>query len=167
MQTLILIICLLAISVFFYYRSKGENSLSRRLGISDARSISPVISTSPITKISDPVTAAATILISLQSEEFVLGDADEEVIEKLLLNITDQETVNAAIEYAKWAVIEVSDATFVIDRLGNLLRSHLDNREKQQFLEMLDEANLKIGGCYDFSSSRIRLAQQMGLEIAH
>ncbi len=167
MQTLISIICLLAIAVFFYRRSKGKNSISRRLGISDAKSIRPVITTSPITKISDPVTAAATLLVSLQSEEFVLGDADEEIIENLLLNIAEQETVDAALGYAKWAVIEVSDASFVIDRLGTLLRSQLTDSEKQQFLAMLDEANTNIGGCYDFGSSRMRLAQQMGLETAH
>ncbi len=167
MQTLILIICLLAVAVFFYRRSKGESGISRRLGISSTRSFRPAIGTSPSTKISDAVTAAATLLVSLQSEEFVLGDADEEIIEKLLLNITDEETASTAMGYAKWAVIEVSDASFVIDRLGSLLRSQLTDSEKRQFLEMLDEANLNIGGCYDFGSSRMQLAKQMGLETTH
>ena len=30
-----------------------------------------------------------------------------------------------------------------------------------------DESNSKIGGCFDYSTSRSRLAKNIGLEIAH
>ena len=167
MSTLIVIICLLIVAIYFYHRAKSQNSLAVRLGISENRKFVPIGKTSAVTRISDPVVAAATLLFSIQSEEFVLGDADEEIIENLLLKISDQESVASAIHYAKWAIGEVNDANFVIERLGELLSTQLDKEEKIQFLEMMDEANIKIGGCYDYSTSRACLAKNMGLEIAH
>jgi hypothetical protein len=167
MSTLIVIIGLLIVAVYFYHRAKSQSSLSVRLGIPQNKTFLPIVKTSAITRISDPVVAAATLLYSIQSEEFVLGDADEEVIENLLLKIADQEIVASAINYARWEIIEVNDANFVIERLGEFLSAQLDKEEKIQFLEMTDEANLKIGGCYDYSTSRSRLAKNIGLEIAH
>ncbi|MCP4182683.1 MAG: hypothetical protein GY761_05115 [Hyphomicrobiales bacterium] len=167
MSTLIVIIGLLIVAAYFYHRAKSQTSLSVRLGISQNKPFMQIGKTSAITRIGDPVVAAATLLFSIESEEFVLGDADEEVIENLLLNIASQEAVTSAIDYAKWAVIEVNDANFVIERLGKLLSAQLDKKEKIQLLEMTDEANFRIGGCYDYSNSRARLAKNMGLEIAH
>lgn len=167
MSTLIFITGLLLIALYFYHRAKSESGISARLGITYNQKFLPIGKTSAITRIGDPVVAAATLLFAIQSEEFVLGDADEEVVEDLLLKIADKDAVSAAISYAKWAVIEVSDLEFTIERLGELLSAQLDEEEKIQFLNMIDEANVMIGGCYDYSTSRARLAKKIGLEIAH
>jgi len=170
MQAFAVIVGLMAIALFFYYRAKAESDMTGRIGIpgngAPGRAIRRIAGSSPIANIGDPITAAATLMVSMQSEEFVLGDGDEEIIEKLLLNIGDKNAIEAAMDYAKWAAIEVADAKFTIDRLGKYLRTQLDDSEKVHFLELLDEANQKIGGCYDFGSSRMRLARKMGLEVA-
>lgn len=166
MSTLVIITGLLIAATYFYYRAKSQSSMTVRFGVSNKRNLIPISKTSPVTRISDPVVAAATLLYSIQSEEFVLGDADEEIIESLLLKISNQEAVSSAVDYAKWAVFEVNDANYVIERLGEFLNAQLDEDEKIQLLEMMDEANLKIGGCYDYSGSKTLLAKNMGLEIA-
>jgi len=167
MSTLIFIFGLIIVAVYFYHRAKSQNSLSARLGIQQNKTFLPIGKTTAITRISDPVVAAATLLYSMQSEEFVPGDADEDIIKNLLLKIADQQVVDSAIDYAKWAIMEVNDANFVIERLGDLLNAQLDKKEKIEFLKMTEEANSKIGGCYDYANSRSRLAKNIGLEIAH
>ena len=127
MQTFAVIIGLMGVALFFYYRAKAEGDGANRLAVPGGRTrrkaIARLSGSSPISDINDPITAAATLMIAIQSEEFVLGDGDEEIVEKLLLNIGDKDSVGSAMDYAKWAVIEVADAKFTIDRLGKYLRT--------------------------------------------
>lgn len=118
---------------------------------------------SPITAIDNPLIAAATLMFSTQSEEFVLGDHDEEVIAELLLTLADKEDVEEAIVYARWAISQIGDPKMVIDKLGIFLKSQLSDDEKLKFLDLLEEANTKIGGCYNFAATNQRLANKMGL----
>lgn len=120
---------------------------------------------SPITAIDNPLIAAATLLFSTQSEEFVLGEGDEEVIEKLLLNLANKENVSEAMIYARWAITQIGDPKMVIDKLGVLLKSQLKDDEKHQLMELLKQANTQIGGCYNFDVTSGRLARKMGLEV--
>ena len=120
-----------------------------------------------VTAIDDPLVAAATLMVSIQSEEFVLGDGDEEIIAILLARLIEGEAPEQALDYAKWAALQGPNTSYVIDALGNFLRQQLTRPEKMEFLELLDEADQKIGGCHDYGSSRLRLASQMGLKVLH
>ena len=167
MATLIVLSALLLIAIGFYYRSKNTNSIVRRLGIQNDRGFRPLGRRSPVAKINDPIIAAATLIIAVQSEEFVLGEGDTDIVEQLLMRITDQEQAIYATSYAHWAVIEVGELDYIIETLGSFLGQHLNDDEKLEFLEMLDDANSSIGGSYDFDATRRQLIQYLGFETTH
>jgi len=170
MQTLIAIAGFIGLVFLWWSRFKTAKSVATKvggvLGHMQYTRESKKAGLASLGEIKSPVVAAATIIVSLQSEEFVLGEGDEEIIETLLLRISSREEVSEAMIYAKWAVLQGVSANEIVARLGGFLKSQLDDEEKIWFLELLDEANNAIGGCYDFANSRARLAQSMGLEIA-
>ncbi len=175
MSILTIIITILCIGIVWRYRinntvkntERGVEQLNEgRISLQNEL-LSNMTSLAPVASIKDPLVAAATLMVSIQSEEFVLGDGDEEVIGDLLAALSGVEGVEEAINYAKWAVLQVPDAQLTIDELGNFLKSQLTRSEKIDFLELLDEANRKIAGCRDYESSRMRLASKMGLTVLH
>ena len=167
------IICFLVIGLFWWITMKrsGKNvgRIVSRIGSARGsmrrRALRDIANLSPITAIQKPLIAAATIMVSIQSEEFVLGDGDEEILEILLARLAGEQEIEEAMKYAKWAILQVTDSNAVVDKLGGFLKLQLDNNEKIQFLGLLDEANAKIGGCYDFAASKLRLANMMGIEV--
>ena len=88
------------------------------------------------------------------------------MIEEMLLNLADKDSVNEAMIYAKWAILQGTERKLVIDKLGTFLKLQLSEDEKIGFLNLLDTANQEIGGCYDYSASRDRLIRRIGLESA-
>ena len=172
MSILATIIAILAIAFFWRLRNSGARSASaqiaERIGVrSDMRRRSgrDLTDLSPINAIKSPLVAAATLMVKTQSEEFVLGDGDEEIIQQLLLDLAPSEEVDEAMHYAKWAVLEISDSDLVIDELGYFLKTQITDAEKTQFVELLELANRKIGGCYDFAASRTRLIKSLEMEV--
>ena len=174
MHILIAVIGVIMSAVFWWYRIKtaskavGEvaNQVGKVRGNIKRKGLRKKASMSPITAIDNPLIAASTLLFSMQSEEFVPGEKDEEVIAGLLLNLADKNSVEEAVIYAKWAVLQVPDSKLVIDKLGKFLKDQLSENEKNEFLALLDAADDEIGGCYNFNASRNRLLRRLGLASA-
>ena len=169
------IIGILALVIAWWYKIRSAGKITREVadifgitpGNLSQKALRKLSSNSPITAIQNPLVAAATIIIAIQSEEFVLGQSDEDFIEGLLSPLGEAAQVDEAMTYGKWAAFEISDINVIIDKLGEFLKYQLDKSEKTQFLSMLDEANLEICGCYDYKASRLHLASKLGLEVLH
>ena len=174
MHILVAIFGVIMTAVIWWYRLKsaskavGEvaNQIGKVRGNLRRKNLLKKADMSPITAIDSPLVAASTLLFSMQSEEFVLGDGDEAVIEEILLNLADKDSVSEAMTYAKWAILQGSERKLIIDKLGTFLNSQLSEDEKIGFLNLLDAANQEIGGCYDYNASRNRLIRRIGLESA-
>ena len=174
MHILIAIFGVIMTAVVWWYRLKtaskavGDvaNHIGKIRGNLRRKNLLKKADMSPITAIASPLVAASTLLFAMQSEEFVLGEGDEAVIEEMLLNLADKDSVNEAMIYAKWAILQGTERKLVIDKLGTFLKLQLNEDEKIGFLNLLDSANQEIGGCYDYSASRDRLIRRIGLESA-
>ena len=175
MHILAAIIGFLGIALFWWYRLKDAGKVAGEVasklgtirGNIRREALRKKAGMSPITAIDNPLIAAATLLYSNQSEVTKLGKNEEETIAVILRSIGDQESLQEAIIYARWAVTQIDDTSMVIDKLGKFLRTRLNNEEKYEMLEMLEEANRSIAGSNNFPRSKIRLAGKMGIEIAH
>lgn len=119
----------------------------------------------PIIAIDDPVTAAATILAAIASEDSVLSPDLETQIRTQLEIIANGPKLDEALVYAKWASNQVANVTSVIDIAGTFLASKLSNEEKHQFVDMVLDA-VPASKRHQFFPERIkRLKQKLGLEV--
>jgi hypothetical protein len=162
-------------AIFWWYRLRDAGRIAGKVaskvgtvrGNMRRKALRSKAGMSPITAIDNPLIAAATLMFSTQSEEFVLGDGDEQIIQELLLSLADQESVEEAMIYSKWAITQIGDPNMVIDKLGVFLKTQLEKPEKLRFLELLSEANSEIGGCYNFAATSKRLSRMMGLQTTN
>ncbi len=175
MHILAAIIGFIAMGLFWWYRLRetarvaGEvaNKIGTVRGNIRRKNLRDKANMSPITAIDNPLIAAATLMFSIQSEEFVLGDGDEEIIEELLLSLADRKSVEEAMIYGRWAITQITDSGLIVDKLGEFLKTQLEEQEKQQFLSLLQKADREIGGCYNFIATSKRLSRKMGLEVTN
>ena len=171
MNILVAILAIIAVYMLWYFRPRSAAGRAKRgvkrLSAQTSNLKRDATGFAAIKAIDDPMVAAATLMVSIQSEEFVLGEGDEEIIAILLARLVEGETAERALEYGRWAALQEPDTNLVIDTLGNFLKQQLTRPEKVEFLELLDEAEQKISGCHDYGSSRMRLASQMGLKVLH
>jgi hypothetical protein len=122
---------------------------------------------SPVTAIDDPVVAAATILVSIHSDDVALSPTTETAILTGLREIATPAAAEEAMIYAKWAVSQVEDASIVIGHAGSFLASRLTAEEKRQLMDLADGIEGKAGCAPRLLTVRTRrLRQKLGLQVA-
>ncbi|MEZ5812434.1 MAG: hypothetical protein R3D45_13560 [Rhizobiaceae bacterium] len=144
MHVLLGLLGILAAAAIWWWRLKtlGEaanvalDTIGRARGNMRRRQLRRLAEQSPITAIDDPVVAAATILVAIHSEDGGLDPEREAVIGEALSAIAPAKARDEALIYAKWAVSQVPDTPFVIDRAGGFLASRLNGSEKAQLVEI-------------------------------
>ncbi len=122
---------------------------------------------SPITAIEDPVVAAATILISIYSEDGPFLPEVEENIRQTIGGIAGSEgALDEAMIYAKWAASQVDDTLLVIDRAGRFLNSKLNETEKEQLISLVNSVTSDPGLRPKLYKIRMdKLRQRLGLTV--
>lgn len=172
MQFVLAIFIIFFASYILWRRIAGSNSGAKK-SPADMLAIDNFIpppnkyqaSKSFIINVENPLSAAAILLVSIQSEEFVLGDSDEEIITDLLCSLASQDEVEKAMEFAKVTAVSLSNRSMLIDKLGAYLKETLDGEEKYQLLVLFRKANEEIRGCFDFESRFDNLAKKMDFQM--
>ncbi len=166
------IIGFIGMALFWWYRIKDAkravdditNTVSKFRGSRKRKALRQQANLSPITAIDNPLVAAATLMIAIQSEEFVLGENDEDDIGKILLNLANQKQVEEAMIYAKWAYQQVPYSEVIIDQLGTYLNNQLTDEEKNNFLDLLKQADDMIGGCHNLANTLAVLSDKLNID---
>lgn len=92
----------------------------------------------PVAAIDDPVVAAATVMLSIASEDQPVSDALEARVREAVAPIAPtKDKAEEAVTYAKWASNQVADVPTVIDQTANFLTGKLDEAEKEQLVAMV------------------------------
>lgn len=146
--------------------SHAVDTVGRMRGNLRRRKLRKQAEMSPVTAIDDPVVAAATILVSIHSEDQPLLPDQEEAIRSELSGIAAGDAVEEAVIYAKWAASQVADVPLVVDRAGKFLATRLNNAEKDQLVRMTEQVAEEAGEAPKFHRLRVeRLRQKLGLMV--
>jgi uncharacterized tellurite resistance protein B-like protein len=175
-QIVSLILALMGIvggAVFWWYRMKATNdaanevfdAVGRVRGNMRRGKIRKKAAMAPISAIDDPVVAAATIMVSIITEDTVLSPLVEQPIRAQLANIAAPAKLDETMLYAQWATNQVADVQSVIDIAGAYLSKELSENEKQELVEMIIAA-APVDKRSDLFPQRIkRLQQKLGLKL--
>lgn len=90
----------------------------------------------PLTRVDDPLLAAAILLVSLAEVRGPLTREDEDSIGALITNTTGQKDVSEALADARWASQKVPDVNQVIRRLLPLWKDKLVPHERKDLVHM-------------------------------
>lgn len=146
MHILLAILGVLGVGAFWWYRLKymkdaaGEvaDVVGRVQGNIRRSKLRKKAALSPITAIDDPVTAAATVIMAIAAEDVLVSEALEKRVREQMAGIAETDSqVDEAVIYAKWASDQVADVGTVIDKAAALLKSRLDEGEKEQLIAMV------------------------------
>lgn len=149
MHILLLIVGAFGAAAFWWYRLKYmrdaavevTDAVGRIRGNVRRNSLRKKAALSPVTAINDPVTAAATIIIAIASEDTVISDAlAERVAAEIRVIAESDEKAQEAVIYARWAANQIDDVGLVIDKTADLLKARLDEPEKEQLVQMVHAA---------------------------
>lgn len=119
----------------------------------------------PVASINDPLTAAATIMASIASEDSVLSPDLEQSMRTQLERIETGKKLDEAIVYAKWASEQVATVTSVIDIAGKYLSQKLNEEEKLDLIDMVIDAVPQDKRHQAFPERLKRLRQKLGLLV--
>ena len=160
-------------AVFWWYRMKATSdaanevfdAVGRVRGNMRRGKIRKKAAMAPISAIDDPVTAAATIMVSIITEDTVLSPLVEQPIRAQLANMVTPAKLDETMIYATWATNQVADVQNVIDVAGTYLSKQLSEDEKQELIDMiLTDAPLDKRS--ELFPQRIkRLQQKLGLKL--
>jgi uncharacterized tellurite resistance protein B-like protein len=171
-----LIIALVGIiggAAFWWYRVKATSDVAneafdavgRVRGNMRRGKIRKKAAMAPISAIDDPVVAAATIMVSIITEDSILSPLVEQPIRTQLANIATPAKLDETMLYAAWATNQVADVQNVIDVAGAYLSKQLSDDEKHELIEMIVAA-APIDKRSDLFPQRIkRLQQKLGLKL--
>ena len=148
MHILIAIAGILAAGAFWWYRMQymgkaaGEvaDAIGHVRGNMRRNALRKKSALSPITAIDDPVVAAATVILSIATEDTHLTDELESSLRMQINEISGSErATDEAVVYAKLASAQVADVPIVIDKTSALLKTKLSDNEKEDLLLMVDK----------------------------
>jgi hypothetical protein len=119
----------------------------------------------PVAAIDDPITAAATIMAAIASEDSVFSPDLEQSVRAQLEKIETGKKLDEAMVYAKWASEQVATVTSVIDIAGKYLSTKLNEEEKLDLIDMVIDA-VPAGKRHQAFPDRLkRLRQKLGLQV--
>ncbi len=171
-----LIIALMGIvggAAFWWYRMKVTSdaanevfdAVGRVRGNMRRGKIRKKAAMAPISAIDDPVVAAATIMVSIITEDTVLSPLVEQPMRAQLASIATPAKLDETMIYATWATNQVADVQNVIDLAGVYLSKQLSHDEKHELIEMILAA-APIDKRSELFPQRIkRLQQKLGLKL--
>jgi len=174
MHILLIVVGALGAAAFWWYRLKvmhdaaGEvaDAVGRVRGNMRRKKIRRQNELSPVTAIDDPVTAAATLIASIMSDDVQLRSAREDALRKEIAAIAAEGKLDEVLVYAKWAAEQIDDTQVVIDKLGPMLANRLDENEKQGLLDMVRRVAMADGEPLPMLEPRMRrLRQKLGLVV--
>ncbi len=119
----------------------------------------------PVAAINDPLTAAATIMAAIASEDSVLSPDLEQSVRTQLERIETGKKLDEAMVYAKWASEQVATVTSVIDIAGKYLSEKLNEDEKLELIDMVIDAVPAEKRHQAFPERLKRLRQKLGLLV--
>lgn len=119
----------------------------------------------PVAAINDPLTAAATIMAAIASEDSVLSPDLEQSVRTQLERIETGKKLDEAMVYAKWASEQVATVTSVIDIAGKYLSEKLNEDEKLELIDMVIDAVPADKRHQAFPERLKRLRQKLGLLV--
>jgi hypothetical protein len=119
----------------------------------------------PITAIDDPITAAATIMASIASEDSVLSPILESGVRAQLEKLETGGKLEEALVYAKWASEQVANVPSVIDVAGKYLSTKLNDDEKHELIDMVMNAVPADKRHEAFPDRLKRLRVKLGLQV--
>jgi hypothetical protein len=119
----------------------------------------------PIETINDPLTAAATIMTAIATEDGVLSPDLEQSIRAQLENIESGPKLDEAMIYAKWASGQMAEVPMVIDIAGRYLATKLNEEEKLDLMQMIASAVPQDKRHEAFPDRLKRLRQKLGMAL--
>ncbi len=133
---------------FWYYRMKfiseaaGEvaDVVGRIQGQFRTAKLKKKAGESPIASISEPIVAAAALMISIAELDDPLSEVEVTAIREQLGGLTRAEAVEEAYVYARWATEQVIDTNTVIARLKKIFNEQLNTEERRELLQMVTVA---------------------------
>jgi hypothetical protein len=121
---------------------------------------------SPITAIDDPMTAATTVIMAIASEDVPVSPALEGRVRNEIEAIGEADNkIEEALIYAKWASDQVADVPTVIDKASELLKTRLDEHEKEQLIAMVLAAAPPAERHAMFAKRIEQLRRRLGLVV--
>lgn len=173
MHIVLAFIGLLGAGLFWWYRLKmlGDaasdvvDGVGRARGYFRRQKIRKQNEHSPLTAISDPVLAAATVIYAIISEDVPHSDSHVEAVRSVIADISDAAKAEEAVIYAKWATNQIGDVMIVINKTSPLLRQQLNDVEKQELVAMVGEAAAAVQISPQYGQRVRKLKQKLGLEI--
>lgn len=173
MHILLGLFSLIAVAVVWWYRIKYMSEAAGEAADAIGRVQSKIrrekmrkkSALSPITAIDNPITAAATIIASIASEDSVLSPILASSVRAQLEKLETGDKLDEALAYAKWASEQVANVPSVIDVAGKYLSTKLNDDEKQELIEMVMNA-VPADKRHEAFPDRIkRLRQKLGLLV--
>lgn len=150
MHVLIALLGILGAAAFWWYRMKTIHDAGREASdfvSTSAKRIKSsqqahLASLKSVTQIDDPLTAAATLILSIVCEGQGVPKNVETKLRSVLRDLASTERVDAAITEAKRIQAKTSRTAEVIDLLGTKLHGWLEPIERSKLLEMLREVSM-------------------------
>lgn len=164
---------IISVAVIWWYRLKFLGTAAREAADAIGRVQSKIrrekmqkkTAVAPIAAINDPVTAAATIMAAIASEDSVFSPDLERSVRAQLEKIETGAKLDEAMAYAKWASEQVATVTSVIDIAGHYLSTALNDEEKLDLIDMVIDAVPEDKRHDAFTDRLKRLRQKMGLQV--
>ncbi|WP_057461463.1 MULTISPECIES: hypothetical protein [unclassified Pseudovibrio] len=145
MHILILIVGVLSAACLWWYRIKQMSKAGREVSEAVSKTARRLradqqthrSSVAPMLHISDPVTAASTLILSIISEGKEVPRNVEIKLHQVLCEITNPDEASAAVAEGKRLQRKTSRTLDVVQVLGEMLRDRLSAAEQQHLIQMI------------------------------
>lgn len=174
MHIVLIIAGLLAAGGFWWYRMRAASDAANEVidmagrvrGSIRRKRIRKQNELSPLTAVTDPVVAAATLMTAIATDDVALSTERETAIREWIVDISTAAAADEAMIYGKWAAGQIDDATVVIDKLGLFLGGKLTETEKRDLVSKTRQILAVEGPDLPARELRLRrLTQKLGLEV--
>ncbi len=173
MHIIIALMGIIGGAAFWWYRMKATSdaanevfdAVGRVRGNMRRGKIRKKAAMAPISAIDDPIVAAATIMVSIITEDTVLSPLVEEPIRTQLASIAAPAKLDETMLYATWATNQVADVQSVVDIAGTYLSKQLSENEKHELVDMIMAAAPEEKRSELFPQRIKRLQQKLGLKL--
>lgn len=120
----------------------------------------------PVEAIDDAVTAAATVILAIATEDVVMPELVEQRLRSAMTPIAKGEKhLNEVMVYARWASNQVADVPTVIHKTAAFLKPRLSMTEKEQLIAKVFAVTLDTERHAMFKQRILLLQRKLGLTV--